>query len=748
MSNNKEDDSVHLDRDISKPEPRMKKKIKKKIIIKKKKTEIKNSNKKEEDNNINEKNVNNDKNEKDDNNVDKIDKIDKAISRQNSLINEDIDNKFENASVEANVPLKIKKQKENNSEDEENEEESEEEEDEDEEKDEHNKEDKNKNAHKIKEHIQEDPNIKYLKENLKPEYVEKEIQCDLDKETINQLLNEHFEELKKKENEYQAKVAELKSNFDLREQKLVEQVEKLKYDLDFEIRTKIESFSKLEKEKVHKDKIIFTLSSTNEKLRKNLTQLSEQVETLFNQLTSTKKILNKKENNEKEASNKENLIKSKDKELKNALTLVQILSKDNAKLKNELDNYGEYSVKLSLQDKIKLKDEEIAKLNSEIKLLKKEKAPSEINTKNENEIVTLKNEITQLRKDIQVHKESNRLLRQRCDLYQKDSRENSNKKLASSSSAINIKTKNITPITRFKQKDNSANTSLLLPTTATKSFYSLFNDEERACLLKLFKTKENFELFNKKITVLESYRNSNDNLMKSSMKQLQNLLASKEEQIEYLSLKCKENEIKLRISHNTMNEGKNTVKIYQRRNNEMQNFIDDLLKNIQAQEEQIKILHEKISILEHNKQITEQVKKKEKQIDLDEIINNDKKVVENKKNSEIRKIEKIQSNNNSISFTKKENDPINKEESLKSVINQNKKDEQEKEKEEKVENLIPTKEILVLNNEPNNVEIDEISIKPKKRKIVKKKVEKRTENENVKSGQIKCEKLKQIESII
>ena len=746
MSNNKEDDPVHLDRDISKPEPRMKKKIKKKIIIKKEKTEIKNS-KKEEDNNINEKNVNNDKNEKDDNNVDKIDKIDKAISRQNSLINEDKDNKFENASVEINEPLKIKKQKENNSEDEENEEESEEEDDEDEE--EHNKEDKNKDAHKMKEHIQEDPNIKYLKENLKPEYVEKKIQCDMDKETINQLLNEHFEELKKKENEYQAKVAELKSNFDLREQELVEQVEKLKYDLDFEIKTKIESFSKLEKEKVHKDKIISTLSSTNEKLRKNLTQLSEQVETLFNQLTSTKKILSKKEKNEKETSNKENLIKSKEKELKNAMTLVQILSKDNAKLKKELDNYGEYSVKLNLQDKIKLKDEEIAKLNFEIKLLKKEKDPNEINSQNENEIVTLKNEITQLRKDIQVHKESNRLLRQRCDLYQKGSRENSNKKLASSSSAINIKTKNITPIvTRFKQKDNSANTSLLLPTAATKSFYSLFNDEERACLLKLFKTKENFDLFNKKITVLESYRNSNDNLMKSSMKQLQNLLASKEEQIEYLSLKCKENEMKLRISHNTMNEGKNTVKIYQRRNNEMQNFIDDLLKNIQTQEEQIKILHEKISIMEHNKQITEQVKKK--QIDLDEIINNDKKVVENKKNNEIRKIEKIQSNNNSISYKKIENDPINKEEKSKSVINQNKNDNQEKEqnKEEIVDNLIPTKEILVLNNEPNNVEIDEISIKPQKRKIVKKKVEKRTENGGVKSGQIKCEKLKQIESII
>ena len=381
--------------------------------------------------------------------------------------------------------------------------------------------------------------------------------------------------------------------------------------------------------------------------------------------------------------------------------------------------------------------------------LKKEKDPNEINSQNENEIVTLKNEITQLRKDIQVHKESNRLLRQRCDLYQKGSRENSNKKLASSSSAINIKTKNITPIvTRFKQKDNSANTSLLLPTAATKSFYSLFNDEERACLLKLFKTKENFDLFNKKITVLESYRNSNDNLMKSSMKQLQNLLASKEEQIEYLSLKCKENEMKLRISHNTMNEGKNTVKIYQRKNNEMQNFIDDLLKNIQTQEEQIKILHEKISIMEHNKQITEQVKKK--QIDLDEIINNDKKVVENKKNNEIRKIEKIQSNNNSISYKKIENDPINKEEKSKSVINQNKNDNQEKEqnKEEIVDNLIPTKEILILNNEPNNVEIDEISIKPQKRKIVKKKVEKRTENGGIKSGQIKCEKLKQIESII
>ena len=98
--------------------------------------------------------------------------------------------------------------------------------------------------------------------------------------------------------------------------------------------------------------------------------------------------------------------------------------------------------------------------------------------------------------------------------------------------------------------------------------------------------------------------------------------------------------------------------------------------------------------MEHNKQITEQVKKK--QIDLDEIINNDKKVVENKKNNEIRKIEKIQSNNNSISYKKIENDPINKEEKSKSVINQNKNDNQEKEqnKEEIEINQIKHKTLL------------------------------------------------------
>ena len=671
---NENDESIVLDRDTSKPEPRLKRKVKKVIKkVKKVPQKQKEENEDEEDKSEELPPINNNKN-----------KVDKATSRQTSLMNNK-KSEEEEEEEEDEEPLKVKKSKETNEEEEDEEKESEEE-------DKANP-------------LIEDANVKYLEKNLKKEYNDKEAQCDIDKDLVQNITNELTVEMQNKEKDHQKEIENIKAEYDKKQQSMVDEIAKLKKDLNFEIKTKIDTMKKLQDEIAIKDKNIQTLSNTNEKMRKSLSDLSNEVNSLFVQLTTTKKLLQSKEKNENEKKNMDEVIKSKDKEIKNSLALVQILSRDNRRLQSKLDNYAEYNVKVGLENTIKAKDAEIQKLNNEIKILKKEKNPNEINAKNESLIESLNKEVNVLKNDIKVLKEENRTLKQKADVYLQESKEN-----------------------------QMCNSSLTLATNS-KCFYSLFTEEERNILMKYFNRRGDFDIFIKKITTLESYRSSNENMIKSSVKHLESLLASKEEQIEYLLLKNKENEMKLRISLNNVNEGKNTIKAYQRKNNEQQSLIDSLLSNLQAQESQIKYLNEQYIQLQ--KKEIQDITKDTISIDLDKIIEKDKTTVEENKSKEIKKIENIVTYKEvpidykeivvPIPTPKKEEKKT--EEVILPKIEEKKKEEEKSPKGDRI------------NADQENAEIEVVK---KKNKTVKKKVVKKKKDTNEKTKDsvdvIQCEK--------
>ena len=698
---NENDESIVLDRDTSKPEPRLKRKVKKVIKkVKKVPQKQKEENEDEEDKSEELPPINNNKN-----------KVDKATSRQTSLMNNK-KSEEEEEEEEDEEPLKVKKSKETNEEEEDEEKESEEE-------DKANP-------------LIEDANVKYLEKNLKKEYNDKEAQCDIDKDLVQNITNELTVEMQNKEKDHQKEIENIKAEYDKKQQSMVDEIAKLKKDLNFEIKTKIDTMKKLQDEIAIKDKNIQTLSNTNEKMRKSLSDLSNEVNSLFVQLTTTKKLLQSREKNENEKKNMDEVIKSKDKEIKNSLALVQILSRDNRRLQSKLDNYAEYNVKVGLENTIKAKDAEIQKLNNEIKILKKEKNPNEINAKNESLIESLNKEVNVLKNDIKVLKEENRTLKQKADVYLQESKEKS-KKLNSSSSAINIKAKK--NLSLEKSKENQMCNSSLTLATNSKCFYSLFTEEERNILMKYFNRRGDFDIFIKKITTLESYRSSNENMIKSSVKHLESLLASKEEQIEYLLLKNKENEMKLRISLNNVNEGKNTIKAYQRKNNEQQSLIDSLLSNLQAQESQIKYLNEQYIQLQ--KKEIQDITKDTISIDLDKIIEKDKTTVEENKSKEIKKIENIVTYKEvpidykeivvPIPTPKKEEKKT--EEVILPKIEEKKKEEEKSPKGDRI------------NADQENAEIEVVK---KKNKTVKKKVVKKKKDTNEKTKDsvdvIQCEK--------
>lgn len=696
---NENDESIVLDRDTSKPEPRLKRKVKKVIKkVKKAPQKQKEDNEDEEDKSEELPPINN------------KGKVDKATSRQTSLMN---NKKSEEEEEEDEEPLKVKKSKETNEEEEDEEKESEEE---------------NDNDDKSNPLI-EDANVKYLEKNLKKEYNDKETQCDIDKDLVQNITNELTVEMQNKEKEHQKEIENIKAEYDKKQQSMIDEIAKLKNDLSFEIKTKIDTMKKLQDEIAIKDKNIQTLSNTNEKMRKSLTDLSNEVNSLFVQLTTTKKLLQSKEKSENEKKNMDELIKSKDKEIKNSMALVQILSRDNRRLQSKLDNYAEYNVKVGLENTIKAKDAEILKLNNEIKLLRKEKNPNDINAKNESLIESLTKELNVLKNDIKVLKEENRTLKQKADVYLQESKEKT-KKLISSSSAINIKAKK--NLSLDKSKENQMCNSSLTLATNSKCFYSLFTEEERNILMKYFNRRGGFDIFIKKITTLESYRSSNENMIKSSVKHLESLLASKEEQIEYLLLKNKENEMKLRISLNNVNEGKNTIKAYQRKNNEQQSLIDSLLSNLQAQENQLKYLNEQYIQLQ--KKEIQDITKDTISIDLDKIIEKDKTTVEENKSKEIQKIENIVTYKEvPIDYkeivvpTPPKKEEKKTEEVILPKIEEKKKEEEKAQKGDRI------------NADQENAEIEVVK---KKKQTVKKKVVKKKKDEKTKEAVdvIQCEK--------
>ena len=697
---NENDESIVLDRDTSKPEPRLKRKVKKVIKkVKKAPQKKKEDNEEEEDKSEELPPINN------------KGKVDKATSRQTSLMNNK--KSEEEEEEEDEEPLKVKKNKETNEEEEDEEKESEEE---------------NDNDDKSNPLI-EDANVKYLEKNLKKEYNDKEVQCDIDKDLVQNITNELTVEMQNKETEHQKEIENIKAEYDKKQQSMIDEIAKLKNALSFEIKTKIDTMKKLQDEIAIKDKNIQTLSNTNEKMRKSLTDLSNEVNSLFVQLTTTKKLLQSKEKSENEKKNMDELIKSKDKEIKNSMALVQILSRDNRRLQSKLDNYAEYNVKVGLENTIKAKDAEILKLNNEIKLLKKEKNPNDINAKNESLIESLTKELNVLKNDIKVLKEENKTLKQKADVYLQESKEKT-KKLISSSSAINIKAKK--NLSLEKSKENQMCNSSLTLATNSKCFYSLFTEEERNILMKYFNRRGGFDIFIKKITTLESYRSSNENMIKSSVKHLESLLASKEEQIEYLLLKNKENEMKLRISLNNVNEGKNTIKAYQRKNNEQQSLIDSLLSNLQAQENQLKYLNEQYIQLQ--KKEIQDITKDTISIDLDKIIEKDKTTVEENKSKEIQKIENIVTYKEvPIDYkeivvpTPPKKEEKKTEEVILPKIEEKKKEEEKAQKGDRI------------NADQENAEIEVVK---KKKKTVKKKVVEKKKDEKTKEAVdvIQCEK--------
>jgi hypothetical protein len=153
-------------------------------------------------------------------------------------------------------------------------------------------------------------------------------------------------------------------------QKIKEYEEKMKNDK--EVSKKL--IDTKNKEIENKDKVIFSISGSNKKLINELDDLRREVDEKLDKVgVKQLKEIEKEKEKERKRQPLEHVLKVKEKELKNALCLLEVFKKDKENLQKNLNEKSEFQKVVQLQDKLKEEEIKVSNLESEIRALNKMK---------------------------------------------------------------------------------------------------------------------------------------------------------------------------------------------------------------------------------------------------------------------------------------------------------------------------------------------------------------------------------------
>ena len=424
-------------------------------------------------------------------------------------------------------------------------------------------------------------NVK-IKKNEKNEMLDAMCQVNLTSLVENKIIQELKLKINTLENEKESLISQLKDNQKRYEEKYAKQ-----------------------------NKDINNLSLLNNKLKKNLDKVNNQVSQLLNQVVANNSIqssnnLNRKDikvekernsnsPNIKVRSNEENKdtiteikilnekLKFKENQIKDFIQTIESLKKENKKLKEDYNAITSDGKNINQNHKLIL---EIKKKNSEIRELEKE-YKTIISSKSETkQIEYYKNKV----KDLQNQNEENKIkinnFKQILEKYQKKEIENKNNLPAKNfnSSFVknndNVQNSNNGKISKIKIiKEgkleyivNELNSKKYL---LNKNFSLLFNDFEKRTLFTLFLNEGDFEKFNQKLDILDNNFNSASKRFQSNINELKRTVDDKDELISYLREKIRENEMKIKILLNQIHLERN--KNEKRANNQNSNDKSSML---------------------------------------------------------------------------------------------------------------------------------------------------------------------------
>ena len=423
----------------------------------------------------------------------------------------------------------------------------------------------------------------------------------------------------------------IKEEFYLREIEYKEKIKELEQALNEEknkstVKQKISSeeiLNNLRKELQEKDIEINKYIFSNTKQRQELENLSKEIDKKLKYMNFkhvTDRI--KKERRPIKETTPEDSIKIVENQLKNALKLVDVLTKDNQQLKEKCNSAMDYKSKYDLIDKSKENDSTIISLNLEIKKLKRQVGEhlkcQKIKDDYEKSIRLAKED---LRKAQLKNEEMKTKIQEEEENYIKNLNSPKEKQKSVGKNKMNTRRISLKKRLPNEEKPNNSNNQKL--ETSMQNGLSVFTKEEQEALLQAFDNNNTqFELFIKKVATYESYRQSLESRHKFNVKNYLTKLNEMDEQIDYLKSNNADKEAKTKLLNTQMEDYKADKAAYIRKIKQMQNEISAMQTIHKQKDSEIKSLVVQLNTL---RQLLKNANVNQIDIDISNYINSIKK---------------------------------------------------------------------------------------------------------------------------
>lgn len=498
-------------------------------------------------------------------------------------------------------------------------------------------------------------------------------------------------------------------------QKIIKEYQKVISDLESKLSQNdinyLKEISKLNEEISVKNNNLKTLSKLNENLKLSLKNLTQRLDELIYKFTKDqKKLIRNNRSNSLDKSNDvekdfEKQLLLKEKELKNQQNIINILSRDNKKLRHNLEIKNTFEMNRSLSDKLYLKEQEIINLNKiikdyEHKYKKHNECQKEIDLLRE-KLINNQKELSEKKKEIFIsHKNITQL---QSKFIQSESAINiinnnikeRNKKAKLKINIINscmtpprnevidIKNKYIlSPITLKRELSDIKNNKSIdyINNFNYNIIFNIFSKEEIDIIKKLYENNDNkYNEFIKKVTILEKYQNSKDKAYLVTIKKLKDKIDDYIYRLSSAESKIKDKDYKIFILTKQIKDLLEKKKDYIDKNKKLILLVEESNKNYE-QEKRAKIeLANRLLICQNQKA---------KEVEIDNAI----KVPISSKNINPKNINNNTNKDNDLNLDIDNLNNINKENN--EEINSNQKDDK---------NVIVYKDIPI--QMPNSQEI-------------------------------------------
>jgi len=322
---------------------------------------------------------------------------------------------------------------------------------------------------------------------------------------------------------------------------------------------------------IKKEKKKFSLMFKNK--LKDYELLSKKYDKLLNKVESKQK--KQKDNNINNSSQDKKLLE-KELQLKNSLAMIHNLTKENKKLKEELDTI---KIKYFSNEEWQIitKNSEIEKLKKKNIELNKKYEIANFNKINYENILNQKDEIInrQKKKIFELKYKSENDKSSSINIHNISAKKNKNKTMPDFKTTTKNKLLKSYSQLDIKQLNNKC---ISLRKYINENHYNFLNDKEKSALKNLFGSDEDNNIFRAKYNTVENRNKRAENQLEKKIVNLETQLKEKENIIEELNKKLKEKESNIKVLENKIKEMNIRIKIAENKNKRIILSIEEQLK--------------------------------------------------------------------------------------------------------------------------------------------------------------------------